>query len=68
VAANSRDRRDQQSLLVSVVSSASAKNKGMDEGERARSVSSINHAALFCSVGRSSLTRITLNSFPEKFT
>jgi len=29
---------------------------------------SINHAALFCSGGRSSLTRITLNNFPEKFT
>jgi hypothetical protein len=29
---------------------------------------SINHAALFCSGGRSSLTRITLNSFPKKFT
>ena len=29
---------------------------------------SINHAALFCSGGRSFLTRITLNNFPEKFT
>src|SRR5215472_13695419 len=47
---------------------APAKNKGIDEGERARSVGSINHAALFCSGDRSSLTRITLNNFPKKFT
>src|SRR6516225_8718604 len=37
-------------------------------GGRARSVDPINHATLFCSGGRSSLTRITLNTPFEKFT